>query len=141
MYEVWKEFKFDCAHTLDGGPRGDGRYTRLHGHSYQAEVWLRGARTSHGWVIDLGALDLRLADIAKKLDHSFLTEIEALGAPTMENIASFIWNDLSDISALFKVTVRRDSLNEGCSYYGPGPSSERLSHGLTENCDKEMAHA
>jgi len=122
MFEVWKEFRFDCAHTLDEGPAGDSRYSRLHGHSYQAEVWLRGDQVPQGWVTDLGALERRLAEIAAKLDHKFLNEIESLGPPTMENIATFIWNDLRDIAALHKVTVRRDSLKEGCSYYGSSHS-------------------
>lgn len=119
MFEVWKEFRFDCAHTLDGGADGDQRYTRLHGHSYQAEVWLRGERTAQGWVTDLGELERRLGLVAKQLDHRFLNEVEGLGTPTMENIAAFVWKALADIDALHKVTIRRDSLNEGCSYYGP----------------------
>lgn len=122
MFEIWKEFRFDCAHALDGGAKGDERYRNLHGHSYQAEVWLRGGRSAQGWVADLGALDARLKQIAGKLDHCFLNEIEALGPPTMENLAAYIWRDLHDVDGLYKVTVRRDSLNEGCSYFGPGPS-------------------
>ena len=122
MFEVWKEFRFDCAHTLDESPASGGRYSRLHGHSYQAEVWLRGDQTARGWVTDLGTLEGRLQQIASKLDHSFLNEIEALGPPTMENLAAYIWSQLRDMAALHKVTVRRDSLSEGCSYYGPNPA-------------------
>jgi 6-pyruvoyltetrahydropterin/6-carboxytetrahydropterin synthase len=119
MFEVWKEFRFDCAHALDDGPGGDNRYSRLHGHSYQAEVWLRGERTKQGWVEDLGALERRLQEVAGMLDHRFLNEVEALGPPTMENLAAYIWGRLLDITTLYKVTVRRDSLREGCSYFGP----------------------
>jgi 6-pyruvoyltetrahydropterin/6-carboxytetrahydropterin synthase len=123
MFEVWKEFRFDCAHTLDGGPAGDARYAKLHGHSYRAEVWLRGPQTPLGWVTDMGQFEKRLAVVAAKLDHSFLNDVPSLGAPTMENLAAFIWRELRDVPHLFKVTVRRDSLNEGCSYFGPDPSA------------------
>jgi 6-pyruvoyltetrahydropterin/6-carboxytetrahydropterin synthase len=140
MFEVWKEFKFDCAHTLDGGNQGDHRYKRLHGHSYQAEVWLRGDQTVYGWVVDMGELEKRLSQIAKKLDHSFLNDIESLGPPTMENLAAFIWRDLDDLPALFKVTVRRDSLNEGCTYFGS--TITEVSPLDTSIClKKESAHA
>ncbi len=120
MFEVWKEFRFDCAHALDEAPGSDGRYARLHGHSYQAEVWLKGARTHQGWVEDLGILERRLQEVAQMLDHRFLNEIEGLGTPTMENLAAYIWHCLRDMSSLYKVSVRRDSLGEGCTYFGPG---------------------
>jgi 6-pyruvoyltetrahydropterin/6-carboxytetrahydropterin synthase len=117
MFEVWKEFKFDCAHTLEGG--ADGRYQRLHGHSYQARVWVRGPQLAQGWVMDMGVFEARLAAIAGKLDHCLLNDVPGLGAPTMENIAAFIWRELADLPALYSVEVRRDSLGEGCVYAGP----------------------
>src|SRR3546814_3348071 len=94
LFNVWKEFRFDAAHQLDAGPDGDPRYRRLHGHSYQVEVWVRGPRTQYGWVVDMGDLERRLDAIHAKLDHRFLNEIEEMGPPTMENIAAFVWADL-----------------------------------------------
>lgn len=119
LLNVWKEFRFDAAHQLDGGSDGDPRYRRLHGHSYQVEVWLRGPRTQYGWVVDMGDLERRLADVRDELDHRFLNEIEELGDPTMENIAIFIWEQLSDLSQLKRVIVKRQQNGEGCEYCGP----------------------
>lgn len=119
IFNVWKEFRFDAAHQLDGGPDGDPRYRRLHGHSYQVEVWVRGARCEYGWVIDMGELEGRLKIIHSKLDHRFLNEIERLGPPTMENIAEFVWEDLADISGLYRVLVKRQQSGEGCEFFGP----------------------
>jgi 6-pyruvoyltetrahydropterin/6-carboxytetrahydropterin synthase len=119
LFNVWKEFRLDSAHQLDAGPDGDPRYGRIHGHSYQVEVWLRGPRNSHGWVIDMGDLERRLVSIQATLDHRLLNEVEGLGPPTMENIASFVWDHLNDIQNLHRITVRRQQNGEGCEFYGP----------------------
>lgn len=119
LFNVWKEFKFDAAHQLDAGPDGDPRYRRLHGHSYQVEVWIRGPRTPYGWVVDMGDLERRLAEVHLALDHRFLNDVQSLGIPTMENIAAFVWERLSDIQALHRVAVKRQQNGEGCEYFGP----------------------
>lgn len=118
LFNVWKEFRFDAAHQLDGGPEGDPRYRRLHGHSYQVEVWLCGPLTEHGWVIDMGDLERLLGDVRDKLDHRYLNEVESLGPPTMENIAAFVWNKLASLPQLRRVTVKRQQNGEGCEYSG-----------------------
>ena len=44
----------------------------------------------------------------------------ALSAPTLERIAMWIWNRLSNrVPGLSQVEVHRDSCNEGCIYRGP----------------------
>lgn len=119
LFNVWKEFRFDAAHQLDAGPGGDPRYRRLHGHSYQVEVWVRGPRTEFGWVVDMGDLERRLQAVHADLDHRFLNEVEDLGLPTMENIAAFVWAKLVDLPRLHRVMVKRQQNGEGCEYYGP----------------------
>jgi 6-pyruvoyltetrahydropterin/6-carboxytetrahydropterin synthase len=119
MFEVWKEFRFDAAHTLDAGPAGDPRYRRMHGHSYQVEVWVRGPTSKEGWVIDMGEFEKRIVSVAQRLDHYYLNDIEELGPPTMENISAFVWRALTDVKGLSKIVVRRDSSREGCVYRGP----------------------
>lgn len=123
LFNIWKEFRFDAAHQLDAGPEGDPRYRRLHGHSYQVEVWVRGPRTEFGWVVDMGDLERRLSRIHDDLDHRFLNEIEGLGPPTMENIAAFVWSGLSDLPQLHRVMVKRQQNGEGCEYFGPTPEA------------------
>ncbi len=119
IFTVWKEFRFDAAHQLDAGEGGDPRYRRVHGHSYQVEVWLRGPLNEHGWVVDMGDLARRIARVRDALDHRFLNEVEGLGIPTMENIARFVWEQLGDLPQLHRVAVQRAQNGEGCEYWGP----------------------
>lgn len=122
MFEVFKEFRFEAAHSLSESAYSDGRYTRLHGHSYRAQVFVRGERSSEGWVLDLGELESRMGDVHDALDHHFLNEVPNLGAPTLENLAAFIWTQLdAHLHGLNRIVVHRDSCGEGCIYMGPSP--------------------
>lgn len=119
MFEIFKEFRFEAAHSLPGAEWG-GKYSRLHGHSFRAQVFLLGERTDAGWVHDLGDVAIRLTAVREELDHRFLNDIEELGPPTLENLAHFIWRRLEpSVPALHKVIVYRDSCGEGCIYHGP----------------------
>lgn len=118
IFNICKEFRFDAAHQLDAGPDGDPRYRQIHGHSYQVEVWARGTRNERGWVIDMGEFERRIEQTKVKVDHVFLNEIVDMGAPTMENIAYFIWRDLDDLHGLHKVVVKRGQNGESCEYLG-----------------------
>ena len=119
LFNVWKAFHFDAAHQLDAGPDGDPRYRRMHGHSYQVEVWLRGPLTARGWVVDMGELARRIGIARDALDHRMLNDVAGLGIPTMENIAAFVWRQLGDLPQLQRVAVKRGQNGEGCEYCGP----------------------
>ena len=95
MYELSKEFRFDAAHTLDR--RVDAEPSRrIHGHSYRAEVVVRGRPDpATGMIIDLGLLDQALHEARDGLDHRFLDEINDLGPATMENLSAWIWRRLA----------------------------------------------
>jgi 6-pyruvoyltetrahydropterin/6-carboxytetrahydropterin synthase len=119
MYELSKEFRFDAAHTLhrtvDTEPS-----SRIHGHSYRAEVVIRGRPDPEsGMIIDLGLFDQALQEARDGLDHRFLDEINDLGPATMENLSAWIWRRLAaKFSNLWRVTVRRDSDTGACTFYG-----------------------
>src|SRR3954471_20182052 len=120
MYELSREFRFDAAHTLqrtiDVEPS-----RRIHGHSYRAEVTVRGVPDpGTGMVVDLGLFERALEQARDGLDHRFLDEVEDLGPATMENLSAWIWRRISPIAVgLTRVTVYRDSNGESCSYFGP----------------------
>jgi 6-pyruvoyltetrahydropterin/6-carboxytetrahydropterin synthase len=119
MWEVTKSFRFEAAHALPGTTLG-GASEEIHGHSFRAEVTVRGMpdpKTS--MVHDLGVLERSMADVQKLLDHKLLNKVEALGAPTLENLTRFIWERMQHAGRITKVSVHRDSLNESCSYFGP----------------------
>lgn len=120
MFELSKQFRFEAAHTLERAIDMNSS-RRIHGHSYRAEVTIRGVTDPvTGMVIDLGLFAGLLAEVRDGLDHRFLDEITDLGPSTMENISLWIWNRLTkQCPTLTKVTVFRDSEGDACTYLGP----------------------
>src|ERR1700754_3589016 len=89
MMEISQEFGFDAAHYLGNGAAEN---RRLHGHSFYAEVTLRGApNPATGFLRDFGEVNAALQAIRDKLDHRLLNEIEGLDVPTLENLARYIY--------------------------------------------------
>ncbi len=119
MFELSKQFRFDAAHTLDRVIDAEGS-RRIHGHSYRAEVVIRGkADPKTGMVIDLGLFERVLEEARRGLDHHFLDDVPGLGPATMENLSAWIWRKVSgSCGALARVTVYRDSTGDTCSYFG-----------------------
>lgn len=119
MFELSKQFRFDAAHTLDRAIDTEPS-RRIHGHSYRAEVTVRGRPDPiTGMVVDLGLLERTMDEARDGLDHRFLDEVSDLGPATMENLSRWIWNRLSPVVGnLHKVSVYRDSSGEACSYWG-----------------------
>jgi len=119
MYELSKQFRFDAAHTLDRVIHTESS-RRIHGHSYRAEVTVRGTPDpATGMIVDLGILEREMEDARDALDHRFLDEVADIGPATMENLCRWIWDRLRPVvHNLFRVTVYRDSSGETCSYWG-----------------------
>ena len=119
MFELSKEFRFDAAHTLERVV-GTESSRRIHGHSYRAEVVLRGLPDPEtGMIMDLGLFEHALEGAREGLDHWFLDEIDDLGPGTMENLSIWIWRKMEPLCPrLWRVTVRRDSDQSACSYFG-----------------------
>ena len=64
MIELSQEFTFDAAHFLDGAPE----YRRMHGHSFYAEVTLRGEPDpATGFLRDLGEVDRVLKTVRESV--------------------------------------------------------------------------
>ena len=119
MWELTKSFHFEAAHSLKGTTLGDTS-EEIHGHSFRAEVTIRGVPDpATGMVMDLGLLESSLDDLRKTLDHKFLNKIEAIGIPTLENLSRYIWDRVADKGPVVRVGVFRDSCNESCVYFGP----------------------
>jgi 6-pyruvoyltetrahydropterin/6-carboxytetrahydropterin synthase len=114
MIEISQEFSFDAAHFLDGAPE----YRRMHGHSFYAEVTLRGEPDAGtGMLRDLGEINRVLADIREMLDHRLLNDVEGLGKPTLENLARFIFlKARAALPEVARVKLRRPSYGQTCTY-------------------------
>jgi 6-pyruvoyltetrahydropterin/6-carboxytetrahydropterin synthase len=115
--EVSYRFGFDAAHHFDNFPDGH-KYRGLHGHSFQVEVALEGEPDPRtGFVADLGEVERECMRVREALDHRMLNEIEGLAKPSLENLCVWIWGALAPpFPNLARVTVRRDSSGQSCSY-------------------------
>ena len=120
MFEISKQFWFEAAHTLEREVETDSS-RRIHGHSYRAEVMLRGVPDARsGMIMDLTLLERVLEDARDGLDHRLLDDVAGLGPATMENLATWIWRKVEPrCTGLAKVTVYRDSSRDTVSYFGP----------------------
>lgn len=120
MFEIFKSFTFEAAHHLTVNVADGHRYSRLHGHSFQVQVFLKGeADEKKNWVCDFDEIEQRIIELRSELDHQYLNEIAGLEIPTLENISCWIWNRLDiQLPGLDRIIVRRGSCGEGCIYYG-----------------------
>jgi 6-pyruvoyltetrahydropterin/6-carboxytetrahydropterin synthase len=120
MFELSKQFRFDAAHTLARTIDAESS-RRIHGHSYRAEVTIRGMPdAASGMLMDLGLLERALDATRLALDHRFLDDVPGLGPATLENLCAWIWRTLAPaVPKLGRVTVYRDSSGDACTYHGP----------------------
>ena len=115
MLELTQEFGFDAAHYLGSGAHEN---RRLHGHSFYVEVTLRGEPDPHtGFLRDLGEVKSMLDGLRDEFDHRLLNEVEGLGAPTLENLARYIFiRAKSALLEVARVKIRRPSYGQSCAY-------------------------
>ena len=112
-----QRFFFDAAHTLRREIESEGS-RRIHGHTYQAEVSVRGPLDpATGMVIDLGLLRERLQAVRAQLDHHLLDDVPGLGIPTLENLCLFIAQALpAELRPrVSRVRVWREALGDSCA--------------------------
>lgn len=123
QFTVHQRFFFDAAHTLQREIEAAGS-RRIHGHTYHAEVAVRGPRDpDSGMVVDLGHLRAHLEAVRDRLDHHLLDEVPGLGTPTLENLCLFIARALGGLQpAPSQVRVWREAMGDACTLdLAPGP--------------------
>ena len=115
MIELTQEFVFDAAHYLGAGAPEN---RRVHGHSFYAEVTLRGEPDSAtGLLREFGEIKQILSALADELDHRLLNEIQGMGPPTLESLARYIFGKAKErLPEVVRVRVRRPSLGQSCVY-------------------------
>ena len=116
--EVFKEFVFEAAHRLPHVPEGH-KCGRLHGHSFRAQVFVKGEiGTKTGWVLDFADIKRAFGPLYDQLDHVFLNDIEGLENPTSEVLARWIYDRLRpSLPGLSKV-VLHETCTAGAVYEG-----------------------
>ena len=116
--EIFENFKIDAAHCLPNVPEGH-KCARMHGHSFQIEIHIRGpVDPKFGWVIDFADISKAFYPISEELDHKCLNEISGLENPTSENLAKWIWNRLKPALPPLKKIIVQESERSGCIYEG-----------------------
>jgi 6-pyruvoyltetrahydropterin/6-carboxytetrahydropterin synthase len=113
--EITQQFSFDAAHHLGAGAPEN---RRIHGHSFYVDVTLSGETDAgHGWVRDFGEVKAVLDGIRERLDHRLLNDLEGLGAPTLENLARYIYRQAKQrLPEVSSVRVNRPSYGQSCLY-------------------------
>jgi len=117
ILDVSQEFFFDAAHTLEREFETDTS-RRIHGHTYHAEVTVRGEKNQRtGMVVDLAILRNHIRAVRENLDHRLLDDIAELGIPTLENLSVFIANRLKALEPrVISVRVSRKASGDSCLY-------------------------
>lgn len=119
--EIFKEFTFEAAHRLPHVPEGH-KCARLHGHSFRAEIHVRGpVHPELGWVTDFADIKDAFKDFYDQLDHHYLNEVEGLENPTSENLARWIWDRVRPALPGLSRVVVRETCTSGCVYEGEDP--------------------
>jgi 6-pyruvoyltetrahydropterin/6-carboxytetrahydropterin synthase len=120
MHELLRRYRFEAAHRLPAVP-AEHRCARLHGHTYDVAVSVRGdADEELGWVIDFSAIDKACEPAIDALDHQLLNDVDGLENPTSENVARWLWDQFQELlPELFSVAVAENA-DAVCTYWGPG---------------------
>jgi 6-pyruvoyltetrahydropterin/6-carboxytetrahydropterin synthase len=101
------EFWLAAAHSLPMLPENH-KCRRLHGHSFQIAVVSS----------DIKALLAPLEQIHGRLDHRYLNEIRGLENPTSENLARWLWGELSANGRYPREVIVQETCTTGCVYRG-----------------------
>ena len=87
----------------------------MHGHNWKVEVEVCGNKLDNiGMVIDFKEIRNKTNDVVNQLDHRFLNDLDSFKEinPTAENIAKYIYTELSIILNKKQVEVKSIKLWE-----------------------------
>ncbi len=116
--KIYKVFSIESAHRLPNLP-DDHKCSRLHGHSFQIEIHVRGdVDPDTGWVMDFADISKLFKPLFEQLDHRYLNDIPGLENPTSENLAKWVWERLQPDLPLLSAVHVRETCTAGCVYSG-----------------------
>lgn len=97
MYEITIETHFSSAHRLRNY---NGECERLHGHNWKVTVSIASDKLDDlGMVMDFRELKDETNRLMDEFDHQYLNEVPPFTElnPTTENIAKYIFDELSKV--------------------------------------------
>jgi 6-pyruvoyltetrahydropterin/6-carboxytetrahydropterin synthase len=112
VFEVYVKSHFSAAHSLRGYA---GDCARVHGHNWMVEVFVRCTELDElGIGIDFRDIKAALKDVLVGLDHCNLNDLLQFTEqnPTSENIARFLYKELSRRLNTGKIQVSRVKVSE-----------------------------
>ena len=95
LYKLSVNGKFSSAHALR---EYKGKCENLHGHNWKVRLCIAGSKLDDaGMLLDFTEIKKQLNELLLSLDHKFLNETEVFASlnPTAENIAAFIFIEIS----------------------------------------------
>lgn len=118
LFHLSQRFYFEAAHTLTREHEAEGS-SRIHGHTYEAEVTIEGVPDpNNGMILDLAILRDEIRRIRELLDHRFLDDVEGLGPATLENLTVFIKEQMIvKVSTIKMIMVERRASGDKCTLY------------------------
>lgn len=120
--EISRSYRIEAAHRLPNLP-ADHKCARLHGHSFEITLAVRGELDPRlGWIVDFAAIDEAFAPVFAVLDHRYLNEIAGLENPTSELLARWVLERVRlPQGTLASVTVA-ENCSSRCTVYADGES-------------------
>ena len=112
VFEVYVKSHFSAAHSLRGYP---GDCARVHGHNWMVEVFVRCAELDDiGIGIDFRDIRAAVKEVLAGLDHRDLNDLPLFADqnPTSENIARFLYKELSRKLNTPKIRISRVKVSE-----------------------------
>ncbi len=112
VFEIVVQSHFSAAHFLKGY---EGDCAKTHGHNWIVEVYVRCRELNDiGIGIDFRDIKQDVEEILKELDHTHLNELPPFTAqnPTSENIARYLYRELSAKLNTETVTISRIKVSE-----------------------------
>ena len=112
VFEIYVQTHFSAAHALRGYP---GDCARVHGHNWIIDVFVRCNELNEiGIGLDFREIKESIKSVLNDLDHFNLNELPAFQDvnPTSENIARFLYRELSRHLNTDSITVSRIKVSE-----------------------------
>jgi 6-pyruvoyltetrahydropterin/6-carboxytetrahydropterin synthase len=115
--ELSKTFNLEAAHRLPNVPP-EHKCARLHGHSFEVTLHVRGPVDPHlGWVLDFAEITKAFAPMHELLDHRYLNEVSGLDNPTSENLARFILERVKLPAGKLSAVTVSETCTSSCTVY------------------------
>lgn len=112
VFEVYVKSHFSAAHSLRGYM---GDCARVHGHNWMVEVFVRCSELDKlGIGIDFRDIKSAVKEVLAGIDHRDLNDLPLFAEqnPTSENIARFLYKELTGRLKTEKIQVSRVKVSE-----------------------------